>query len=82
MPGSRHLCSDGPILTVGDLMLDTGARSARRGERTIDLTSREYAVLEYLMRNGGQVVRRAELARRISGISRTIQTPASYTQAR
>src|SRR5690606_645507 len=40
-----------PVLRVADLELDTGRREARRGGRTIALTTKEFAVLEYLMRN-------------------------------
>ncbi len=48
-------------LRVGDLELDTGARTARRGERPIPLTTKEFAVLEYLMRNPGRVVTREQI---------------------
>jgi two-component system copper resistance phosphate regulon response regulator CusR len=50
------------VLTVGGLELDTAARTARRDGRPIDLTSKEYAVLEYLMEHAGHVVSRTELA--------------------
>lgn len=48
-------------LRVGDLELDTGLRAARRGERQIPLTTKEFAVLEYLMRNPGRVVTREQI---------------------
>jgi DNA-binding response OmpR family regulator len=48
-------------LTVGDLVLDTAARSCRRGATVIDLTPREFAVLEYLMRRRDQVVSKTEI---------------------
>ena len=51
-----------PTLTVGDLALDTGARSARRGSRAIPLTAKEYAVLEVLMRHPGQVLTREHIS--------------------
>ncbi len=38
---------------VGDLELDTGTREVRRGGQPIELTPKEYAVLEYLMRHAG-----------------------------
>lgn len=44
------------VLRVADLELDTLARSVRRGTRRIDLTAKEYALLEYLMRNSGRPV--------------------------
>jgi len=46
------------VLRVADLTLDTGSRDVRRGQRPIDLTPKEYAVLEYLMRHQGRVMPR------------------------
>jgi two-component system OmpR family response regulator len=47
-----------PVLTVGDLTIDTGSREVRRAGRAIDVTPKEYAVLEYLARNRGRVMSR------------------------
>jgi len=47
-----------PVLKVADLSLDTGSREVRRGEKPIELTPKEYAVLEYLMRHHGRVMSR------------------------
>ncbi len=47
-----------PVLRVGDLTLDTVSRVAKRGERKIELTQREFQVLEYLMRSAGRVCSR------------------------
>jgi two-component system copper resistance phosphate regulon response regulator CusR len=52
-------------LIVADLVLDTGAQSASRGGRNITLTSKEYALLEFLARNAGRVVGRAEIAEHV-----------------
>jgi two-component system, OmpR family, copper resistance phosphate regulon response regulator CusR len=49
-------------LRVADLELDTGSRHARRGEREIPLTTKEFAVLEFLMRNPGRVVTREQIS--------------------
>ena len=49
------------VLAAGDLRLDPAAKTVRRGEREIELTAREFALLEYLMRRSGQVVAKAEL---------------------
>ena len=46
------------MLRVGDLELDTGTREVRRGGEPIELTPKEYAVLEYLMRHAGRVMSR------------------------
>lgn len=51
-----------PVLVVGDLALDTAARTARRGARTIALTTKEFAVLETLMRHAGAVLTREHLS--------------------
>jgi len=56
---------DGPDKTselrVGDLILDTAAKRAYRGSTVIDLTAKEYALLETLMRHPGQVLSREQI---------------------
>ncbi len=47
-----------PILQVGDLVLDQGTREVRRRDEAIELTPKEFAVLEYLMRHAGRVMSR------------------------
>ena len=54
-----------PVLQVGDLVMDTVTRRVRRGERHIDLTSKEYALLEYLMRNADHVLTRTQIAEHV-----------------
>ncbi len=46
----------GEVLTAGDLSLDTNSHEVRRGGKTIQLSSKEYALLEYLLRNKGKVL--------------------------
>jgi DNA-binding response OmpR family regulator len=46
------------LIHVADLTLDTAMRKAQRGGRTIELTSREYRLLEYLMRSPGRICTR------------------------
>jgi two-component system OmpR family response regulator len=57
------------ILRVGDLLLDGATRKARRGEREITLTVKEYMLLAYLMENAGQVVSRARILSNVWGYS-------------
>lgn len=47
-----------PLLRVGDLVLDRSTREVRRADRPIELTPKEYSVLEYLMRHAGRVMSR------------------------
>jgi DNA-binding response OmpR family regulator len=52
-------------LEVEDLVLDTAAQRAARGGRQISLTTKEYALLEYLARNVGRVVGREEISEHV-----------------
>ncbi|MEW6280072.1 MAG: two-component system response regulator RppA [Candidatus Eremiobacterota bacterium] len=54
-----------PQLRLADLTLDTVTRQAVRGQQQIPLTSKEYALLEYLMRHPNQVLTREMIAGRI-----------------
>lgn len=54
-----------PVLTLADLALDTTTKSARRGGRKIRLTAKEYALLEYMMRNPGRVLTRTMISERV-----------------
>ena len=60
--GRRRLGAIEPnVLQVADLELDLRAREARRGDLNIELTSKEFALLEVLMRHAGQVLTRSQL---------------------
>ena len=52
-------------ITVVDLVLDTGARTVSRAGTDVPMTTKEYALLEYLARNIGRVVGRAEIAEHV-----------------
>lgn len=52
-------------LQVGDLVLDTISHKARRGETDIELTAREYSLLEYLMRNADRVLSRSVITQHV-----------------
>jgi DNA-binding response OmpR family regulator len=49
------------LLRVGDLEIDTSRRTVRRGEESIDLSGREYGLLEYLAMNTDRIVSRSDL---------------------
>jgi len=56
--------AEAPVaLQLGDLHMDLITRRVTRGDAVLDLTTREYALLEYLLRHQGQVVSREMLAR-------------------
>ncbi len=55
----------GTILEIADLSVDTVARVVKRGETIIELSSREYSVLEYLMRNKGIIVSKEKIEENI-----------------
>ena len=53
------------VLQVADLTLDTVTRVARRGDTTIELTAREYRLLEFLMRSPGRVCGRMSILEKV-----------------
>ncbi len=53
------------VLRVADLELDTDARTVTRAGQRIELTSREYSLLEYLMTNKGRTVSRVDIAEKV-----------------
>ena len=66
----RALLRRGPalassVLTVDDLTVDTRARRIERAGRPIQLTTKEYALLEYLARRTGEVVGRGDIAEHV-----------------
>ena len=61
--GSTPIAED--HLVVGDLVMDTRAREVTREGKNIDLTPREYALLEYLMRHPGQALSRTMILDRV-----------------
>ena len=54
-----------PILQVADLALDPARRVVSRGDQKIDLTPREFTLLDYFMRNPGRVLTRTMIANRV-----------------
>jgi DNA-binding response OmpR family regulator len=66
----RALLRRGPalaasVVSVDDLVIDTRARRVQRAQQTITLTTKEYALLDYLARRQGEVVGRADIAEHV-----------------
>jgi two-component system, OmpR family, copper resistance phosphate regulon response regulator CusR len=57
----RKYDAKSPTVNIGDLQIDTAARVVRRGGKRIDLSAREYALLELLAMRTGQVVTRTDI---------------------
>ena len=49
------------VIEIGDLRIDTASQEVRRGDRSIELSSREYAILKYLAANQGRVLSREQI---------------------
>ena len=56
------------ILRLGELELDLRQRLVRLGDRTLNLSSREFALLEYLLRHAGQVLTRTQIGEGVWGL--------------
>jgi len=72
-----------PVLTVQGVSLDPATRTATRAGRTIVLTAKEFAVLEYLMRNAGHIISSSDLITHAwdsnyEGYSNVVQTYIRY----
>jgi DNA-binding response OmpR family regulator len=63
--GRRSGESKSPVLRVADLALDTVTREARRGGATIELTAREYRLLEFLMRSTDRICGRMAILEKV-----------------
>ena len=57
----REAITKSPEIKLGDLVLNTLTREVRRGDRTIELTTKEYVILEYFMHHHNVVVTRTML---------------------
>ena len=63
--GRRGSETKSPVLRMGDLALDTVTREARRGGVAIELTAREYRLLEFLMRSAGRICGRMAILEKV-----------------
>jgi DNA-binding response OmpR family regulator len=75
--------ADATILAIGDLSLDPATRTAQRGKHTIVLTTREYALLEYFLRNPHTLLTKAQILEHVwdynyDGLSNIVETYVKY----
>ena len=70
----RKYAAADPVIRVRDLELDTVGRIVHRGGERIDLTAREYALLEFLALRAGQVVSRLEIWEHVYDFRSTVES--------
>lgn len=71
------------VITIGDLKIDTGSHEVTRGDHSIELSSREYSILEYMAMHPGQVLSREQIETHVwnfdySGGSNVVDVYISY----
>jgi two-component system OmpR family response regulator len=64
----RRVAGAPAVLRVGDLEMDPATREVRRGSNSVELTPREFSLLEYLLRNADRPLSRATLMEHVWGI--------------
>jgi len=73
-----------PVLTIGAVELDANTRDVRKNGKKVDLSPKEYGLLEFLMRNRGQVQDRPGILEHVWGgrddlmLSQTVDVHISY----
>ncbi len=75
--------ADPVILTINNLTLNPATKTAKRANKTIILTTREYALLEYFMRHPNQIITKTELLEHVwdynyNGLSNIVETYVKY----
>jgi DNA-binding response OmpR family regulator len=75
--------ADAPLLALGDLSLDPATRTVKRGQHTIVLTTREYALLEYFLRNPNTLLTKTQILEHVwdyhyDGLSNIVETYVKY----
>jgi two-component system copper resistance phosphate regulon response regulator CusR len=66
---SSGLIHTSKVIKIADLVLDLNKKSAIRRDKRIDLTGKEFELLEFLMKNTGRVLSRAEIAEKVWDIT-------------
>jgi DNA-binding response OmpR family regulator len=68
--GRRRSGARSREIAVGDLVIDTAKRTVKRGDEALDLTAREYMLLQLLATRRGETVARIEIEDKLYGIDR------------
>lgn len=71
---SNELNSDHEILRFEDLEINTTTLQAKRQNKILDLTPKEFALIEYFLKNPGRVISKTEIAEKVWDINFEIQT--------
>ncbi len=66
---NQQTASSANIFRIADLELNTDSKTVKRSNTKIDLTAKEFSLLEFLMRNKGRVISRSEIAEKIWDIT-------------
>ena len=74
--GRRYAGNPNPVITVGPLELDGPSKTAKVNGRTLDLTAREWAILERLARQPGMLVSRPQIEDALYGFGDEIESNA------
>jgi DNA-binding response OmpR family regulator len=70
----RRYDAKSPLIHIADLEIDTTTRSAKRGGESVELSAREFALLEYLAHRAGQVVTRTEIWEHVYDFNSTAES--------
>jgi two-component system copper resistance phosphate regulon response regulator CusR len=65
----RNTPTENHLLKLADLELNLHEKTAKRGDKKIDLTAKEFALLEYFIRNKNRVVSRVDIAEKVWEVS-------------
>ncbi|HTA28002.1 MAG TPA: response regulator transcription factor [Bacteroidia bacterium] len=66
---TEQIVEKNKVLKVADLIMDLDSKMVKRGKNTVELTLKEFNLLQYLMQNKNKVVSRSELLEKIWGIN-------------
>lgn len=70
----RYAGNPNPLLKAGDLEVDLGARAVYRDGRPLELTAREWAVLEALLQHPGAIISKAQLEDRLYAFGEEVES--------